>query len=874
MDGRSFEWEQSWPLAEVFTRNLAPILQLSAVAWLLLFGLLLIKVSLESRRRPDRVIIDGLLLPRPRAIYGLITLVPFTPMVLQWLLLLNYVVLCWIGLVAQLKGDGGPWRVPLVRRVGRGPSEGGSRAMWLVAGALVLSGIGLLLVGTATPRDILGQEVPAASGRLVAVSQPVGPLVTGQRLLVPMSGEAHEQLSISFRVVVDEGQAARVDLLQSLPTDADVFQVDRNAVIDRQASPETIPSEALLPGLQGTSPRAGPAEEQEGRGRDEGPNQDSGQGEDGSRQGTDFEDASGGHHDGGDGRGEHDGRDEHDGHEGEEGEGPSNYAFRAVSLLLSRAEGLPSELRKGWNFDMLRSPHGGWDLAPGEHLIELHYKEPVAVALVDGVLVDYRGDFRGTFSSTPGPGGMPDQDASGSTIAGVQILPQTPSLAGVGDVKIWAPLGDGAPEPSSALALAAASLQRTAVLATLGTILLSLGLFLVLVTALCKLPFSRGTLLAALIRWLRAHVFLLACLYLWLQREASYGGIASEKQLMFWTAVAVFMASANLWQVVRSGGGGWRRHVLAAALCAVYGLLVFEGASRAHPDWRHQVSTYWNHELAPEFHWVYDPMLRRLNPWFVDQRFKRRDYLGSHEGKRRVVVLGGSQTFGWGIPSEDRMTFSDQLADALYSRGYDDVEVMNAAFPGVKTTTGLRWLEGVALRYQPDVLVINFVVNEFMDVDPYHVWSGNHEPGDRVAPAAALSWLRRLPRDIHCSHLVQIVLAHNYEILEMEESLRRIVEISRERDIEVVFSVEPTNIYVESGGEVIMRNDADIGAAVAVYERLGAELEVPVYNVLPYFLEEADNLWFYDTMHMSRLGHKVFADNLGALIDSEVFNGK
>ena len=211
--------------------------------------------------------------------------------------------------------------------------------------------------------------------------------------------------------------------------------------------------------------------------------------------------------------------------------------------------------------------------------------------------------------------------------------------------------------------------------------------------------------------------------------------------------------------------------------------------------------------------------------------------------------------------------------EMLWDIGYDDVEVMNAAFPGVKTTTGLRWLEGVAMRYQPDVVVINFVVNEFMDVDPYNVWAGAHGPQDRVAPAAALAWLRRLPRDIHCSHLVQIVMAHNYEILEMENSLRLIVEISRANDIKVVFSVEPTNICVESGGEVIMRNDADIGAAVEVYERLGAELAVPVYNVLPYFQLEADNLWFYDTMHMSRLGHGVFAENLAALIDRDVFGG-
>ena len=865
MQGRRFSWEQSWPLGEVLSRNLVPIAQLSVVAWLLLFGLLLGKVSIEARRRPDLVLIDGLLLPRPRAIYGLITLIPLTPMVLQWLLMFNYVALCWIGLVGQIHVDGGPWRVPLLRRAGRASlRQGTGRGIWLVGGVLVLGGVALLASATLGQRDILGTEAPLASGQLIAVSQPMRPLVTGQRLLVPLSDAAYERLSLSFRVVLEEGQAARVDLLQSLPTDADVFQVDRNAVIDRQAAPEAIPSDAILPGLPSVSPRGGSPDDH--REHDD----------HGEHDGRDEHDAhrEQGDHGEHDGRDEHDGPGQHDGHEGEEGEGPSNYAFRAVSLLLSRADGLPSELRKGWNFDMLRSPHGGWDLGPGEHLIELHYAEPVAVVTVNGVLVDYRGDFLGTFSSTPGPGGLPDREASGSTIAGVQVLPQTPNIAGVGDVKVWVPLSESAPDPSSALALAAASLNRGAVLATLGTVLLSLGLFLWLVAALCRLPLSRGTLFAAALRWLRAHAFLLACLWMWLRRDASYGGIVSEKQLLFCTSVAVIMASVNLWQVLRSGGTGWRRQVLAAVLCAVYGLLVFEGASRAHPDWRHQVSTYWNHNLSPQFHWVYDPMLRRLNPWFVDQRFKRRDYLGSHEGKRRVVVLGGSQTFGWGIPSEDRMTFSDQLADALYSRGYEDVEVMNAAFPGVKTTTGLRWLEGVALRYQPDVLVVNFVVNEFMDVDPYHVWSGVHQPTDQVAPAAALAWLRRLPRDIQCSHLVQIVLAHKYEILEMEQSLRRIVETSRARGIKVVFSIEPTNIYVESAGAVIMRNDVDIGAAVAVYERLGAELGVPVYNVLPHFLAEAENLWFYDTMHMSRLGHKVFADNLGALIDAEVFGGR
>ena len=31
--------------------------------------------------------------------------------------------------------------------------------------------------------------------------------------------------------------------------------------------------------------------------------------------------------------------------------------------------------------------------------------------------------------------------------------------------------------------------------------------------------------------------------------------------------------------------------------------------------------------------------------------------------------------------------------------------------------------------------------------------------------------------------------------------------------------------------------------------------------------EEQENIWFYDTMHMSRLGHRVFAQNLAKLIE-------
>ena len=105
-----------------------------------------------------------------------------------------------------------------------------------------------------------------------------------------------------------------------------------------------------------------------------------------------------------------------------------------------------------------------------------------------------------------------------------------------------------------------------------------------------------------------------------------------------------------------------------------------------------------------------------------------------------------------------------------------------------------------------------------------------------------------------------------YETYQMEQYLRWWHEIAERHNVKLVFSIEPTNLYVESGGEVIMRGETNLGDAQSIYKRLGGELGVPVYDVLPFFTKEQENIWFYDTMHMSRLGHRVFAENLADTI--------
>ncbi len=80
-------------------------------------------------------------------------------------------------------------------------------------------------------------------------------------------------------------------------------------------------------------------------------------------------------------------------------------------------------------------------------------------------------------------------------------------------------------------------------------------------------------------------------------------------------------------------------------------------------------------------------------------------------GVYRVVVLGDSFTFGGKVPLE--RTFSPSLERALAaldrSRRY---EVVNLAVPGYNTEQEMLSLKEAGLGYHPDLVIVNFVLND------------------------------------------------------------------------------------------------------------------------------------------------------------------
>lgn len=104
--------------------------------------------------------------------------------------------------------------------------------------------------------------------------------------------------------------------------------------------------------------------------------------------------------------------------------------------------------------------------------------------------------------------------------------------------------------------------------------------------------------------------------------------------------------------------------------------------------------------------------------------FRDREFEPRKPGEYRIVVLGDSFVFGYGLSNtEDRATerLEQRLGDVLdrlpAPRGQDgedprSVRVLNVARPGADTRRELRWLERVVLPLEPDLVILGHFWND------------------------------------------------------------------------------------------------------------------------------------------------------------------
>jgi len=168
-------------------------------------------------------------------------------------------------------------------------------------------------------------------------------------------------------------------------------------------------------------------------------------------------------------------------------------------------------------------------------------------------------------------------------------------------------------------------------------------------------------------------------------------------------------------------------YALAVACAGLFVVLVLEVAARAFID------------VTPHRFLLYLPSetgLYRLRPGFDDaipiqlardepkveiragisrQGLRDREYGPKVEGEFRILMMGDSQTLGWGLEKQD--TVPKQL-ERMLEDGFpeQDIVVMNAGVPGYAPWQALAFLRDEVDWLQPDMVILQtFLANDLAD---------------------------------------------------------------------------------------------------------------------------------------------------------------
>lgn len=76
----------------------------------------------------------------------------------------------------------------------------------------------------------------------------------------------------------------------------------------------------------------------------------------------------------------------------------------------------------------------------------------------------------------------------------------------------------------------------------------------------------------------------------------------------------------------------------------------------------------------------------------------------------RVLMLGDSVTFGWGVPQDE--TVAERLEANLSAQSGMPVSVLNSGVGNYNTAMQVAWFERYGLALNPDVVVLNVFVND------------------------------------------------------------------------------------------------------------------------------------------------------------------
>jgi len=332
-------------------------------------------------------------------------------------------------------------------------------------------------------------------------------------------------------------------------------------------------------------------------------------------------------------------------------------------------------------------------------------------------------------------------------------------------------------------------------------------------------------------------------------------------------------ALAGVWAATAASAGLRGRAVILLA-SSVAALLAIEGMGR-FTDAPHLWQPSWvQYAGEAEQAWWFAPGGVPLSDNLVEDNAFRgvRVPLERAEGERRIVVFGGSQTWGFGM-EEPGATYSARLDHLLG----DNVRVLNAGFNAGSSFNARVALRGRVLAFEPDLAVFVFGAN-----DNRFYWGDNevwaNDAGD------AIGFVDR----VRSSSPIVSTLAGGSRVLTGMVALRRrgldeagqaalmvrhltaAIEECRRRSIGVLLVAEPTRDMISEAQ--LVRAAGVEGEPVLSSEFHRAMRDLSVFSSSP-FATVVDRLedrfaeaLFVDSIHFSEEGHVAMAEALRDLL--------
>lgn len=234
-------------------------------------------------------------------------------------------------------------------------------------------------------------------------------------------------------------------------------------------------------------------------------------------------------------------------------------------------------------------------------------------------------------------------------------------------------------------------------------------------------------------------------------------------------------------------------------------------------------------------------------------------------GVTRVMMLGDSLTFGWGVPLEK--TYSKVLEAKLLAAGHK-VEVINAGVGNYNTSMEVEYFLQRGAKYKPDIVVLNYFINDAETTPSYETnilsrnlrayvyFASRFDSALRQADVARLDW-----KDYYKS--LYDPGKRGEQLAIVRDAIGRLSEYCRTHNMK---------LFVANYPELRLLKNYPFGFVDEFVRKIAESNRIPYLSLIPAVRDmEPSTLWVtVPDPHPNSIAHEAFAAELFRIFESEL----